>query len=75
LCTLLYEHPEWWEEMRLTARETVQSKNGGVLDVSLDELSAELIETGEKAVPDEIREAIMEKLQAALRGMGTSTRR
>jgi hypothetical protein len=67
----LYEHPEWWEEMRLSARETVKSKEGGVLDVSLDELSANLINTGMKAVPDEIRQCMMERLQSTLREMGT----
>jgi Transcription factor e(y)2 len=66
----LYEHPEWWEEMRLRARETVKSKDGGVLEVSLDELSAELIKTGKEAVPDEIRRCMMEKLQSTLREMG-----
>ena len=57
--------------MRLTARETVQSKDGGILDITLDELSAELIKTGKRAVPTDIQQFMMERLQSSLQDMKT----
>ncbi|CAB9504082.1 expressed unknown protein [Seminavis robusta] len=66
LCKILYDHPEWWDKMRQQVRESVQSKEAGVLDITLDELSHDLVKAGKDAVPEEIREAMMAQIQEAV---------
>lgn len=66
LLQILTEHPEWFDVMRQKTRDILQRKEGGILDITLDELSAELVPTGQEAVPEELRRAFLQQLQTAI---------
>lgn len=52
--------------MRIRTREVIQSKDGGVLDITMDELSAELLQTGKAVVPGELKEEFMAEIQNSM---------
>lgn len=59
LTDILSKDPEWWDAIRARTREVMQTKDGGVLDITLDELSAELVPTGKAAVPEALKQAFI----------------
>lgn len=66
LTEILTKNPEWWDAIRLRTREVMQTKDGGVLDITMDELSAELIPTGKAAVPEELQREFMVEIQESM---------
>ena len=67
LANILHDNPEWWDAIRLRTREILQAKDGsGVLDISMDELSAKLIVTRKEAVSDEVKKSTLLEIQNQL---------
>lgn len=66
LTKILSDNPEYWDAMRIRTREVIQSKDGGVLDITMDELSAELLQTGKAVVPGELKEEFMAEIQNSM---------
>lgn len=60
--------------MRQKTREVLQRKEGGILDVTLDELSTDLVPGGEKAVPEELKQAFLTHIQTSIQTAGASGR-
>lgn len=66
LTEILTKNPQWWDAIRLQTREVMQTKDGGVLDITMDELSAELIPTGKAAVPEDLKQEFMLQIQDSM---------
>jgi Transcription factor e(y)2 len=71
LVQILTDHPQWFDNMRQKTREVLQRKEGGVLDITLDELSMELVQEGERAVPEELKQAFLSHIQSSIQAAGT----
>ena len=70
LVQILSKYPQWFDAMRGKTREVLQRKEGGVLDVTLDELSLELITEGENAVPEDLKRALLVHIQTTIQSTG-----
>ena len=66
LIGILSKHPEWFDAMRERTRELLQQREGGILDITLDELSVELIPQGQMAVPEELKQAFLAQIGSSM---------
>ena len=63
---ILTDNPEYWDAMRIRTREVIQGKDEGVLAITMDELSAELLQTGKAAVPGELKQKFVADIQDSM---------
>lgn len=63
---ILSENPEYWDALRTQTRKVIQSKNGGVLDITMDELSTELLQTGKGAVSEELKRDFLVEIHESI---------
>ena len=67
---ILTEHPQWFDAMRMKTREILQQKEGGILDITLDELSVDLVPAGHEAIPEELKRAFLSQIQRSIQTVG-----
>ena len=74
LTEILTKHPEFFDAMRQCCRNVLQHSDGGILDLTLDELSAQMIPTGDQAIPEDFRVAFVAHIQSSLQKVSSQRR-